>query len=63
MELEPEEITRKVIAGSMGGVETFLEFNTKVGGEFPEGWLPTLDNALRVSPQNQVEFRFYEKPD
>ena len=61
--LEPEEVTRRVIAGTMGGVEEFLKFTTEIGGEFPEGWLPTLDTALKVTPQNQIVFRFYEKPE
>ena len=29
---------------------------------FSDGWLPTLDVALRVSPQSQIEFKFWEKP-
>ena len=47
----------------MGVQEDFLKFTTEVGGEFPGGWLPTLDTALKVTPQNQVTFKFYEKPE
>ena len=49
------------MAGTMGGIEEFLKFTIEVGGEFPEGWLPTLKVALKVTPQNQIVF--YEKPE
>ena len=52
---------RRVLAGTMGGGEEFLEFTTEIGSEYPEGWLPTLDTALKVTPQNKVMYRFYEK--
>ena len=54
---------RRVLAGTMGGVEEFLEFTTEIGSEYPEGWLPTLDTALKVTPQNKVIYRFYKKPE
>ena len=62
-ELEPEEITRRVLMGSMGGIEDYLSFTTEIGGEFDDGWLPTLDTALRVTPENKIEYKFYEKPE
>ena len=62
-ELEPEEVTRRIIAGSMAGIESYLEFTTEVGGDFVDGWLPTLDAALKVTPENQVLYKFYEKPE
>ena len=62
-ELEPEEITRRVLAGSMENVEEYLSFTTEVGGEFKDGWLPTLDTALRITPENKIQYKFYEKPE
>ena len=62
-ELGPEEVTRRVIAGTMGGVEEYLNFTTEVGEDFPGGWLPTLDTSLRVTPENKIQYKFYEKPE
>ena len=28
-----------------------------------DGWLPTLDVALKVTPENQIAYKFYEKPE
>ena len=46
----------------MGVVEDFLNFTTETGEEFSDGWLPTLDMALKVSPENKILFKFWEKP-
>ena len=48
--LTPEEITRRIVACSMVGEESYLEFTTEVGGDFKDGWFPTLDAALNVTP-------------
>ena len=61
--LTPEEITRRIVACSMVGEESYLEFTTEVGGDFKDGWLPTLDAALNVTPGNHILYRFYEKPE
>ena len=31
-------------------------------GDFRGGWLPTLDTSLKVTKNNKVTFKFYEKP-
>ena len=60
--LTPQEITRRVIQGTLGDIHPFLQFTTEIGDEFPDGWLPTLDLKVRVNGDNQVEYMFYEKP-
>ena len=45
--LSPTEITRRVIAGSLRGVEKFLKFTTETCEDFETGWLPTLDTSLQ----------------
>ena len=60
--LSPTEITRRVIAGSLRGVEKFLKFTTETCEDFETGWLPTLDTSLQVGENNLVKFKFYEKP-
>ena len=57
------EVTRRIIAGTLGGVKSYLEFTTEVGEDFVDGWLPTLDTALRVDENNKIQYRFYEKPE
>ena len=56
------ERTRRILAGSMGIIEPYLEFTTETGDDFEDGWLPTLDTALRISKDNTVLFNFWEKP-
>ena len=56
------ERTRRVLAGSMEKIEPYLRFTTETEEDFRDGWLPTLDTAVKVSPQNKILFRFYEKP-
>ena len=56
------ERTRRILAGSMGIIEPYLEFTTETGDDFEDGWLPTLDTALRISEDNTVQFKFWEKP-
>ena len=56
------ERTRRIISESMGGVEQFLNFTTETEEDFSDGWLPTLDTAIRVSEENKILFKFWEKP-
>ena len=56
------ERTRNILMDSMRGIEDFLTFTTETEEDFSDGWLPTLDVALRVSPLNQIQFKFWEKP-
>ena len=56
------ERTRRVLGGTMGCIEEFLEFTTETEEDFPDGWLPTLDTAWKVSEDNCVLFKFWEKP-
>ena len=60
-ELTPIERTRRIIAGTMGVIEPFLTFTTETEEDF-EGWLPTLDTSIKVSKDNRIIFKFYEKP-
>ena len=57
------EVTRRIIAGTLGEVKSYLEFTTEVGEDFVDGWLPTLDTALKVYENNRIQYRFYEKPE
>ena len=56
-----EERTKTIIAETMTGIEDYLEFTAESGSEFPDGWLPTLDTSLKVSLDNKIKYRFYEK--
>ena len=42
--------------------QDFLNFTVETSDDFPTGWLPTLDTALRVTTNNIVDYTFYEKP-
>ena len=61
-ELSNMEITRRVTLGTLEGVEEFLTFTMETGEDFGDNWLPTLDTSLHVNQNNQVLYRFYEKP-
>ena len=60
--LKPIERTRRVLMGTMGNIEDYLGFTFETEEDFPDGWLPTLDTALKVTEDNQVSFKFWEKP-
>ena len=60
--LEPLEITRRALAGSMEGVISCLRFTTEVGSDFEDNCLPTLDLNLWVGMDNKIVYKFYEKP-
>ena len=53
--------TKRVLAQTMEGIESYLEFTVETGDDFEGGWLPTLDTSLKVDSGNQVDFKFYEK--
>ena len=56
------ERTRRVLGGTLGVIEEFLTFTTETEEDFGDGWLPTLDTALRVSEDNKILFKLWEKP-
>ena len=56
------EVSMDIMKESMRGVTNFLEFTYESGDDYPDGWLPTLDTSLWVSPTNQVWYKYYEKP-
>ena len=56
------ERTRRILLGSMGRIEEFLSFTTETEEDFSDGWLPTLDVALKISHENQILFKYWEKP-
>ena len=58
--LTPTELTKRILAGTMQGVETFLNFTFETCDMF-NGWLPTLDTCIRVNENNVVEYDYYEK--
>ena len=55
-------ITERVVHGTMMGIEEYLEFTMETGEEFEGGWLPTLDINLKVDQNNQILYKFFEKP-
>ena len=66
-ELEDEErplldITVEAVKRSMVGVAEYLEFTYETGQDYQDGWLPTLDTSLYVDSNNQVLYRYFEKP-
>ena len=60
-DVTPEERTGQIMKETMQGVETYLQFTVETSEDF-DGWLPTLDTNLRVEDDNQVSYKFFEKP-
>ena len=56
-----ETRTREVILKSMSGIEDYLEFTVESAMDFKEDWLPTLDTSLKISKDNIIMYRFFEK--
>ena len=52
------ERTKRVLTGTLGVIKEFLTFTTQAEEDFGDGWLPTLDTALRVSEDNRIIFKF-----
>ena len=46
----------------MWTIEPFLKFTTETEEDFPDNWSPTLDTALKISEDNRVLSKFWEKP-
>jgi hypothetical protein len=61
-ELSGLEITKRIVEGTMKGLEEYLVFTMETESDFENGWLPTLDTELQVTADNMVLYRFYEKP-
>ena len=55
------EVTKRILHGTMTGIETFLEFTMETEEDF-SGWLPSLDTNLTVGKDNIIYYKFYEKP-
>ena len=56
------EITKNILAGTMAGIEQFLEFTMETALDFDGIWLPSLDTNLRVDEMNCIQYKYYEKP-
>ena len=54
--------TKEILLETFKGIEDYLDFTVETGEEFPGGWLPTLDTSFKVAKDNQVLFRYFEKP-
>ena len=61
-ELSGLEITKRIVEGTMKGLEEYLVLTMETESDFENGWLPTLDTELKVTADNMVQYRFYEKP-
>ena len=55
-------ITVRALQESMKDVASYLNFTYETGMDFEDGWLPTLDTNLKVDSNNQVLYKYYEKP-
>ena len=53
------EVTKRIIEGTMGGLEDYLKFTMETEEEFEDGWLPTLDTELKVSTANIIMYQFF----
>ena len=60
--LSPTERTKRVLGGTMGGIENFLSFTFETcEDEGFCGWLPTLDTQIQIGEDNQVYYKYFEK--
>ena len=56
------EITSEILRSSLNSIKDFLKFTIETcEDEGFGGWLPTLDTCLRVTPENKIEYKYYEK--
>ena len=55
------EVTKRILLGTMTGIDSFLEFTMETGEDF-DGWLPSLDTNLAVEKNNTIIYKFFEKP-
>ena len=58
----PLDITIAVLRETVRGILSYLSFTFESCQDYEDGWLPTLDTILRVNMNNQVEYKYYEKP-
>ena len=56
------DITLGVVRESVKGIAEYLEFTFETAEDYDDKWLPTLDTSLRVSSNNTIEYKYYEKP-
>ena len=66
-ELEDEQETLlsirvKALQESMKGLASYLQFTNETGNDYADGGLPTLDTNLIVGSNNQILYKYYEKP-
>jgi hypothetical protein len=61
-ELSSLEVTKRILAGTMSGLESYLDFTMETEDDFSDKWLPTLDTKLKVSTKNIIMYQFFEKP-
>ena len=61
--MTPLEVTARALKDSMNEVEDYLEFTVETCKDFEGGeWLPTLDTSIRVNGDNQIQYKYFEKP-
>ena len=58
----PHERTIQEIGKSMNGVWDFLKLTTESEADFTDGFLPTLDFAMKVESNGYIKYTFYSKP-
>ena len=54
--------TMKAIGDSMKNITACLAFTVESGEDFGDNWLPILDMSLKVTADNAIQYRLYEKP-
>ena len=48
------EITKRILEGTMGGLEEYLIFTMETEEDFQNTWLPTMDTELKVEDTNII---------
>ena len=56
------DVTKRILKGTMGGLEEYLTFTMETEEDFQNTWLPTMDTELKVDSNNIIMYRFFEKP-
>ena len=59
-DLTAEGRTRDILGKTMEGIEDYLSFTVESGEQFG-GWLPTLDTSMKVTEENRLVSKFFEK--
>ena len=60
--LSPTERTKNMISRTLGDIVDCLEFTVETPEDYPDNWLPTLDISMHMNSENQLQYRFFEKP-